>query len=179
MTSGAMTMGGRVSDKYWSNLMGGGRQLPAEQAPAGSAPPTGNVIPMAKDGAVLDGFADPPDYEAVRSLHTRSNDAYFFVPGQVVPYVQPYAFFQGVIPLPDNSGILILWPGIQFEIRGENFTPAILRLSQRQADVWRVFRPGYHAAPGKGATVIHSIHAVLDDDAEGAALGGSASGLSR
>ena len=163
-----MTMEGRVSDKSWAEKTGLMKGLHHQAAAAlPLRPPASGPELVKSDTPVIDAFEDPTTYEAVRALHARSNDAYFFVPGRAAPYVRPYAYFQGVDPIPDGTGLLVHWPGLRFEVRGDNLLPAISRLSQRRADVWRVFRPGYHVAPLGGATVIRDIRAVLDSEAAG------------
>lgn len=159
-----MTTGDRMSAKLWTEVAAQSgaprRQYEAPPAAAQSVPAPELVK---SDAPIADPFADPPAYEAVRSLHTRSHDAFFFIPGEEVPYQRPYAYYQGAEPIPDGSGLRLHWPGIRFEVRGEHVPKLMMRLATRRADVWRPFRPGYHVAPD-GATIIRSIRVVVENE---------------
>lgn len=142
--------------------MHGARRAPIAQPPAAPAVPAPELVKS--DKLIADPFIDTPAYEAVRALHTRSLDAFFYL-GAAEFFARPYAYFQGMASLPDG-GLVLHWPGSRIEVRGDHLGQLMSRIALRRADVWRVFRPDYHAAPETGAAVIRSIALVLEGDGE-------------
>jgi hypothetical protein len=92
------------------------------------------------DQPEADPFADSHEYEAVRAIMGRSHDACFFA-DDGMPYFRPWAYFTGAEAHPQHRLIILHWPGVRVEVKGENLQPVYLRLMTRRADVLRVFDP--------------------------------------
>lgn len=140
--------------------MSGLRRTAAQAAPAPASPVTGPEL-VKSDQPEPDPFADPPTYEAVRSIFGRSHDACFLA-DDGMPYFKPWAYFQGAEAHPRHRAITMHWPGVRIEVEGENLHPVYLRLMTRRADVWRVFDTARHQPPAPGAAVIRSIRVVIE-----------------